>query len=107
MKRLMLLGLVLTGCAQASRPTGAPLITVGMSAEEARARILAANPPFAPVVMKSINVPPNDTKNILTDVTTVYASPASGVIKIREVDYVVVEVDYNPVAKVQPSVSKY
>src|SRR5215469_5619442 len=104
MKRFMLLGLIVAGCTQAP-PPGAPVIKVGMSAQEARALIAAADPPFAPVAIRSINVPPNNTKNILTDVTTVFAGP--GVIKIREVDSVVVEVEYNPVAQVQPSVSMY
>lgn len=104
MKRLLLLGLTLAGCAQ-SPPAGAPVITVGMSAQEARARIAGADPPYAAVAIKSANVPPNNTENIVTDVTTVYAGP--NIIKIREVDYVVVEVQYNPVANVPPSVSMY
>ena len=104
MKCLMLLGLVLAGCSQAS-PPGVPAITVGMSAQEARARLLAANPPFAPVSIVSKNPIPNDTRNVATDVTTVYAGP--GVVKIHEVDYVVVEVEYNPVANVPPFVSMY
>jgi hypothetical protein len=106
MKRLLLLGLILAGCTQAP-PQGAPVVTVGMSAQEARARIAAADPPFAAVAIRSQNVPPNNTDNIVTDVTTVYARNGPGVIKVREVDYVVVEVDYNPVAKVPSSISQY
>ena len=102
----LLLGLILAGCTQ-TPPPQTPVITVGMSGEEARARIAAADPPFAPVSIRSNNVNPNNTGNISTDVTTVYARRGPGVIRMREVDYVVVEVEYNPVVKMPPSVSMY
>jgi hypothetical protein len=104
MKRPLLLAVILAGCSQAPPPQGLPAIAIGMAGDEARARLIAAD--FAAVAIRSINVDPENTKNTLTDVTTVYSRPA-GVVKIREVDSVVVDVQYNPVAQVPPAVSKY